>query len=174
MLARLHALGDGPSITIDKPVILVGRQAECDIQINSRKVSRRHCCLALVDGYLLVRDLGSTNGVWINGVRVVEGKLRSGDELTIGDYCCRVSITEPMREKSNRNNGPRQEAPAPDEGREPPSPSSASLAPLNGLLESCELPIPLEPHRPPAAGVSLSSLAPFPDQINLRSDSKLS
>jgi pSer/pThr/pTyr-binding forkhead associated (FHA) protein len=49
-------------------------------------VSRRHCCVAQVSDYLVVRDLGSTNGVRINGQRVVEGKLNPGDELQIGNF----------------------------------------------------------------------------------------
>src|SRR5215472_7488714 len=84
MPAQLIALTDGPSILLDKPILLLGRHPECDIQIESRKVSRRHCCIAQVHDYLVVRDLGSTNGIRINGVRVVEGQIKSGDELTIG------------------------------------------------------------------------------------------
>src|SRR5947209_11153840 len=86
MPAQLLALTDGPSIVLDKPILLLGRHPECDIQIDSRKISRRHCCIALVHDYLVVRDLGSTNGVRINGARVLEGKLTDGDEVTIGTH----------------------------------------------------------------------------------------
>ena len=75
MPAQLVALNDGPSILLDKPILLLGRHPECDIQIDSRKVSRRHCCIAQVHDYLVVRDLASTNGTWINGRRVVTGRL---------------------------------------------------------------------------------------------------
>jgi predicted component of type VI protein secretion system len=85
MPAQLVALNDSPSILVDKPILLVGRHPECDITIESRKISRRHCCIAQVEGHILVRDLGSTNGIRINGVRVVEGKLKEDDELTIGN-----------------------------------------------------------------------------------------
>src|SRR5580700_9092721 len=86
MPPQLVAITDGPNIPLDKPIILIGRHQECDIQIPSRKISRRHCCIAQVDDYLVVRDLCSTNGVRINGVRVNEGQLKSGDELTIGNF----------------------------------------------------------------------------------------
>ncbi len=92
MPAQLTALTDGPSILVDKPILLVGRHPECDIQIDSRKVSRRHCCIAQVSDYLVVRDLGSTNGVRINGVRVPEGRLNQGDELTIGNHRFQVRL----------------------------------------------------------------------------------
>jgi predicted component of type VI protein secretion system len=92
MPAQLVALDDdAPSLLLDKPILLVGRHPECDIQIDSRKISRRHCCIAQVADYLVVRDLGSTNGVRINGVRVAEGKLAEGDELVIGASRFRVS-----------------------------------------------------------------------------------
>src|SRR5438067_13445722 len=86
MPAHLLSLADGPSILIDKPILLFGRHEECDVQLNSKKVSRRHCCVAQVNDYLVVRDLGSTNGVRINGARVAEGKLVPGDELQIGNF----------------------------------------------------------------------------------------
>jgi pSer/pThr/pTyr-binding forkhead associated (FHA) protein len=86
MPAHLLALTDGPSIQIDKPILLFGRHEECDVQLNSKKVSRRHCVVAQVGDYLVVRDLGSTNGVRINGQRVTEGKLRPGDELQVGNF----------------------------------------------------------------------------------------
>ncbi len=90
MPPQLIALTDGPNIPLDKPIVLIGRHQECDIQIPSRKISRRHCCVAQVFDYLVVRDLGSTNGVRINGARAVEGRLKAGDELTIGNLSYRV------------------------------------------------------------------------------------
>src|SRR5207302_6739128 len=66
MPAQLLALTDGPSILLDKPILLLGRHGECDVQLNSRKVSRRHCCIAQVRDFLVVRVLGSTNGVRSN------------------------------------------------------------------------------------------------------------
>src|SRR5690242_12566009 len=91
MPAQLVALDNGASILLDKPILLVGRHPECDIQIDSRKISRRHCCIAQVSDYLVIRDLGSTNGIRINGVRVAEGRLAAGDEVTIGNNRYQVS-----------------------------------------------------------------------------------
>src|SRR6266404_7007727 len=91
MPPQLLALTDGPSILLDKPILLLGRHQECDIQLVSRKVSRRHCCIAQVGDHLVVRDLASTNGIRINGVRVLEGRLKADDELTIAGHNYRVS-----------------------------------------------------------------------------------
>jgi predicted component of type VI protein secretion system len=90
MPPQLVALTEGPNISLDKPIVLIGRHQECDIQIPSRKISRRHCCVAQVSDYLVIRDLGSTNGVRINGARAMEGTLKAGDELTIGNLSYRV------------------------------------------------------------------------------------
>jgi pSer/pThr/pTyr-binding forkhead associated (FHA) protein len=94
MPPQLMALTDGPSILLDKPILLIGRHQECDIQIPSRKISRRHCCIAQVNDHLVIRDLCSTNGIRINGVRVHEGNLNSGDELTIGNFKYEVRLTD--------------------------------------------------------------------------------
>jgi pSer/pThr/pTyr-binding forkhead associated (FHA) protein len=90
MPALLVSLTPGPGILVDKPIVLIGRDEECDVQIESAKVSRRHCIIAQVADYLVVRDLGSTNGVRVNGVRVQEGRLRAGDELVIGNQRYKV------------------------------------------------------------------------------------
>jgi predicted component of type VI protein secretion system len=90
MIPQLVALTEGPNLLVDKPILLVGRHQECDVQIPSRKISRKHCCIAQVDDHLVVRDLFSTNGVKINGAKVPEGKLQHGDELTIGNMQYRV------------------------------------------------------------------------------------
>ncbi len=97
MPITLIALSEGPDLLVDKPVMLLGRHAECDVQLHSGKISRRHCVVAFVDDKFIVRDLGSTNGVRINGDRVVEGPLADGDELAIGNFCYRVNFGGPAR-----------------------------------------------------------------------------
>ena len=94
MPAHLVALTEGPSILLDKPILLVGRHHECDVQIELRKISRRHCCIAQVNDYLMVRDLGSTNGVRLNGTRITEARLAEQDILTIGTLRYRVTWDE--------------------------------------------------------------------------------
>lgn len=133
MPAQLVALTEGPNILLDKPVLLIGRHPECDIQVESRKVSRRHCCIAQVGNHLVVRDLGSTNGVRINGKRVVEGRLQDGDELTIGNNRFQVSWN------------PVEESPRPV--REAPRVVPVPLG--DEALEDCDDPVPLpDPDNP--------------------------
>lgn len=92
----LKPLNGGEQIVLDKAILLFGRQPDCDVVLTgSRKVSRKHCCVAQIHDYFVVRDLGSMNGVRVNGVRVDrEAKLKAGDELTIGDVDFRLEMAE--------------------------------------------------------------------------------
>src|SRR5215217_2040594 len=83
MPTRLVALDEGPDIPLDRAMIVVGRHPQCDARLDSLRVSRHHCCMTQDHGEVVVRDLGSTNGIRINGQRVEMGRLRPGDELSI-------------------------------------------------------------------------------------------
>lgn len=84
MAARLVSLDGRGDIPLDRLLIVVGRHQGCDVQIPSLRISRRHCCLALDAEGVLVRDLGSANGTWVNGVRIESGTIGPDDELSIG------------------------------------------------------------------------------------------
>lgn len=84
MTARLVSLDGHDDILLGRAVLLVGRHDHCDARIDSSRVSRRHCCLVLEGGRLVVRDLDSTNGTWVNGARVTIASMEPGDELAIG------------------------------------------------------------------------------------------
>ncbi|MEJ7595101.1 MAG: FHA domain-containing protein [Planctomycetaceae bacterium] len=87
MVAVLHPTGLGSQIVIDRAVVLVGRSADCDAIIDfSSKISRFHCVFVQVDADYYIRDLGSMNGVRVNGQRVEKSvKLFQGAEVAIGD-----------------------------------------------------------------------------------------
>jgi predicted component of type VI protein secretion system len=133
MPPRLVALTEGPDLLLDKPILLVGRHQECDIQLGSRKISRRHCCIAQINNHLIIRDLCSTNGIRVNGVRVAEGQLKPGDELTIGNYNYRLQWEDqPVGRR----------APAPGEEKAAPALEPPRVTGGDPLL-SCEIPVPL-------------------------------
>jgi pSer/pThr/pTyr-binding forkhead associated (FHA) protein len=67
----------------------IGRSDECDLQLNSRSVSRSHCELKMKQVGLTIKDLGSRNGTIINGVVAPVGVrllLRKDDQVKIGKY----------------------------------------------------------------------------------------
>ena len=86
--------GTAPPIALHRPVLLIGRHLECDVRIDSPKVSRRHCCVAMAYDRVLIRDLGSRHGVHVNGRLVEEARLYSGDELAIGPVFFRLEAEE--------------------------------------------------------------------------------
>lgn len=99
MLMHLVPLDGGPAIAIDKPILFFGRQPECDvILLSSRKVSRKHCCIAQIDDHFVLRDLGSMNGVRVNAQPVSrECRIAAGDEIHIGDVGYRLEIRVPQK-----------------------------------------------------------------------------
>jgi pSer/pThr/pTyr-binding forkhead associated (FHA) protein len=81
-----------PTISLLKPVLLVGRHAECDVRIDLPQISRRHCCVALADDRVLIRDLGSRNGLRVNGRLIDEARIYPGDEVAIGPLLYRYEV----------------------------------------------------------------------------------
>jgi membrane associated rhomboid family serine protease len=116
MAGQLLLLGGVPAIEIgklpDRHIVLAGAQA-----------SRQHACLERLDfgpSRWKVVDRNSTNGVFVNGVRVAEQELKVGDAVRIGDYDFAVRATEPP--------------PAPAPPKKPAGPTKACTA--------CAQPIP--------------------------------
>jgi Protein of unknown function (DUF3662)/FHA domain len=68
---------------------LIGRSEECDVFLVDPSVSRTHAVVEVVEGEPNVRDLGSTNGTFVNGERVEARALRAGDELMFGNTVMR-------------------------------------------------------------------------------------
>jgi hypothetical protein len=69
---------------------VVGRGREAAVRVVHPSVSRRHCEIYELDGALVVRDVGSTNGTFVGAERVDEALLKPGDELTVGPLTFRV------------------------------------------------------------------------------------
>ena len=83
MYGELIPQGGGDPIPLLKPVLVVGRRESADIVLRFANVSGNHCELSLVDGYWFVKDLASSNGTKVNGVRVSEKRLDPGDRLSV-------------------------------------------------------------------------------------------
>jgi eukaryotic-like serine/threonine-protein kinase len=75
-----------PPICLDKGRIVIGRDADCDVVLAAGQVSGKHCELRHEDGRWHVVDLGSKNGVLVNGKFVKNAPLRTGDRLSIAHY----------------------------------------------------------------------------------------
>ena len=92
MRVQLVPLDGGRPLDLVKDLTLVGRQDDCDLQLDHKSVSKMHCVLVKADGMLFLRDLGSTNGTRVNGQRVRRAALMSEDQITIAGYGYRVVV----------------------------------------------------------------------------------
>ena len=81
---RALLVGEGKRAVLSGSRLLIGRSRDCDITIDDPNVSRRHAELRNEDGRWVVADLGSTNGVKVNGQRVPQAALEPGDDVVLG------------------------------------------------------------------------------------------
>ena len=141
MPAVLMPIEQGKPIVLDKPIVLVGRHPDCDaVILNSRKISRKHCAVALVNNHFVVRDLGSMNGVWVNGTRVVnQAPVNFGDELMIGDVCFLLEADKAAASKLKTAGG---KTPFKAQLADAPARKKALVAPPQSEL-SMEFPVPI-------------------------------
>jgi pSer/pThr/pTyr-binding forkhead associated (FHA) protein len=80
---ELIPVGGGDVIPLIRPVLTMGRRESCDICLRFANVSGLHCELFFKDGHWAIRDLGSTNGIKVNGARVQKKVLHPKDTITI-------------------------------------------------------------------------------------------
>src|SRR5256885_11638199 len=81
---RGYVLIDGRRNLLAGERMTIGRSRECELVVDDPNVSRRHAEVRkTIEGWMVV-DLGSTNGVKVNGRRVQEEVLRPGDKITLG------------------------------------------------------------------------------------------
>jgi hypothetical protein len=73
-------------LKVKKVTNVVGREGTCDVYVESSQVSRRHCLLQVTERGLLLKDLESTNGTFVNGIPMTDGYINEGDRLALGTY----------------------------------------------------------------------------------------
>lgn len=74
----------GKKYNLNTNSVLIGRSSKCDIQIDQESISRNHSKIVNTGKSILVRDLGSTNGTYVNDEPVEEHTLNDGDLIKIG------------------------------------------------------------------------------------------
>lgn len=76
-ILKAFALGDTSEV-------IVGRDSSCDIQIKAKTVSREHCSIESEGDELVLRDLGSSCGTFLDGKKIEQVRLEDGMEITVG------------------------------------------------------------------------------------------
>ncbi len=118
-MAKLQVLSGalaGQSYELKVDTTTVGRVEDNALQIADPSVSSHHCEVLLKDGDVVIRDLNSTNGSFINGEKITETILKPGQTLKLGNIELRIDDGSPVPEPSAK---PATPAPA-------PTPSSTS------------------------------------------------
>jgi pSer/pThr/pTyr-binding forkhead associated (FHA) protein len=91
-LVVFKSTGQRKVINVTESTTVVGRGEECDVHVPVGSVSRRHSELTVKGKDLLIKDLASSNGTYVNGARVTQAKLKAGDRVAIGPIIFTVQI----------------------------------------------------------------------------------
>lgn len=120
--------------------VAIGQSAACEVRLSDREVSRRHARLDVVDEAWRIRDLGSTNGTWVDGVRVIEAFLVAGTRVRIGATV--LELTARPSDSAARTPAPEQRT---SFGRLiGESPQMRALYPLFDRLAAARVPVLVE------------------------------
>jgi pSer/pThr/pTyr-binding forkhead associated (FHA) protein len=86
----------GSEVGLEQERVTLGRGKGCDVILDDGSVSQMHAALELGAAGFSIRDLGSTNGVRVNGSRVAAADLKHGDRIEIGSLSFRYRV-EPRK-----------------------------------------------------------------------------
>jgi uncharacterized RDD family membrane protein YckC len=97
--ARLLRLRLGEvSFPLDAAKLMIGRSRSCDVRLRDDTVSRLHAAFVWRAEHLVLEDMGSSNGTFLNGERVLEPRtVVAGDDVRFGSLCGTVERGEPSR-----------------------------------------------------------------------------
>lgn len=92
--ALVHVRSDGKqqAVSLKSGKIVIGRHDDCQIRIPAASVSRHHCEVVSGGSGVRIRDLGSSNGTFVNGHKVDDAALSPGDVIEIGSLLFVVRI----------------------------------------------------------------------------------
>lgn len=82
----------GDILELQRGTNVIGRAEGCDFVLEDPAISGRHCEIVADDFSIKVRDLGSSNGTFVEGVQVQEQELKDGQRLALGSVVLRLSV----------------------------------------------------------------------------------
>jgi two-component system, cell cycle response regulator len=86
----------GEVYPINKSVVLIGRGDDADITISDTSISRRHSKIERIEDEYVLVDLGSTNGLFLNGKKIKEKTLKDGDKIKMGRVVLRFGFQDSL------------------------------------------------------------------------------
>lgn len=114
--AAMLRFGEKQCLLYHKKTARIGRSAECELVVNDLKVSRSHALIEWDERGFSIRDLGSSNGTFVNGQRIglVRSRLQDGDQIQVHEQVIlfeiiRADVSDPMSTKAiDRNTSTNQ------------------------------------------------------------------
>jgi hypothetical protein len=98
-LVILHGKNPGQVIPLQKARVVIGR-VQCDVNLDDAEISRQHALLEIRGSEAQVEDLGSTNGVHVEGERVERARLEDRSEFRVGSHQLMFVVTDRPAEPS--------------------------------------------------------------------------
>lgn len=86
----------GEIYPIRRALMIIGRGEDADITISDTSISRRHAKIEKIEEDYLISDLGSTNGIFVNGDKVSEWQLKDGDKVKMGRVVLRFGYQDSL------------------------------------------------------------------------------
>jgi len=93
-LAVILGANAGQIFPVSQPRVVLGRGVNCDIQLQDSEISRRHAMLEIKSDVATVIDLGSTNGTFVDGVRIHQKSIAAHEEFSLGTTTLMFIVTE--------------------------------------------------------------------------------
>jgi len=93
-LAVILGAGAGQIFQLGRPRVILGRGAGCDVQLQDSETSRKHAMLEIHDDEAALTDLESTNGTFVDGVKIQKTTIQSHQEFSLGATTLMFIVTE--------------------------------------------------------------------------------
>ena len=106
MNPRLNAVSGalaGQGFVLGAEPLTIGRDRTSSLHLRDLAVSRHHCVIETSEGRLLLRDLGSSHGTFVNGMPVTERTLEHGDLVTVGGSLFLVQTREEEQRRESES-----------------------------------------------------------------------
>src|SRR5262245_53988490 len=117
--------------------IVIGRSSDLDMVLVEDMVSRKHAKISTLGGQIVIQDLGSTNGTFVNGEKIKKIRLKEGDRILIGTSIIKVVAVDSASSPTEAEARARLESSA---ARRSQAQAQASGRPMTGAIE--EIPLP--------------------------------